>query len=88
MSELVEKVVNKALEGMALEYETRIQAKTPWEPKEPMRDALLWLADNVSDEMVAEFRASLDRFPPNEWLPQIGYAKAISAALRAAGDGR
>ena len=49
-----------------------------------MRSALLWLSEHVTDEMVAAWRHSMDTFPPNEWLPAIGQAKALAAAIRAA----
>lgn len=45
--------------------------------KEAMSAALLWLADNVSDEMVAEF---WDQF----YRENVGTAEAFGAALRAA----
>lgn len=48
---------------------------------EDMRAALLWLADNVSDEMVRAFS--------DKWTSSRGDATAaIAAAIRAAGDGR
>jgi hypothetical protein len=52
-----------------------------------MRAALMWLADNVSGEMVAAWRNSMDTFPPDKWLPASGQAKAIAAAIRAAAGG-
>ncbi len=54
-----------------------------------MKRALLWLADNISDEMVnAAWRAEFSRggFDDPVWRRSI--KSALSAALRAAGDGR
>lgn len=50
----------------------------------PKNQTAGFLADNVSDEMARALRDSLEECPPDKWLPAIGYAKAISAALRAA----
>lgn len=44
-------------------------------PREAMRASLLWLADNVSDEMI---EAALDR---------PSFKRAIAAAIRAAAGG-
>jgi len=60
-----------------------------------MKRALLWLADNVSDEMVAvvAHATSGDEFRQrpeedfNDWTRRLRKA-AISAAIRAAGEGR
>lgn len=47
---------------------------------EDMRAALLWLSDNVSDEMLRAFS--------DKWTSSRGDARAaIAAALRAAGGG-
>jgi hypothetical protein len=85
---------SKTLEGMARVHYGTFAGVKPENvivddiDRAAMKAALLWLADNVSDEMVKALRDSLDECPPDKWLPAIGYAKAISAALRAAGDGR
>lgn len=67
------------LREMCVEYESGAHRSN----EDAMRAALLWLADNVSDEMVSAF---WDQFysvkvdsPTN---------KAIAAALRAAAGGR
>ncbi len=52
-----------------------------------MRAALLFLADNVSDEMVHAYRDALERQARDPWLPSIAESKAIAAAIRAAAGG-
>jgi hypothetical protein len=81
---------SKTLEGMVKAYENGFLSSTgsAHTRADAMRAVLNWLVDNVSDEMAKALRDSLDECPPDKWLPAIGYAKAISAAIRAAGDGR
>jgi hypothetical protein len=57
------------------------------EPSDRMRAALMWLADNVSDEMVQAYREALERQARDPWLPSIAESKAIAAAIRAAAGG-
>ena len=88
--------MSKLLEGMARAAWEDVPALGPWEERPrsdrdiatlDMRAAVLWLADNITDEMVQAFRETLERFPKDKWLPSISEAKAISAALRkAAGE--
>ena len=85
--------MNKTLEGMARAAIERngydeFDALTPWSQEAYILDqkaALLWLADNVSDEMVYAYL-----FAPNISGKNVdeNVRKSISAALRAAGDGR
>jgi hypothetical protein len=49
-----------------------------------MRAALLWLADNVSDEMVQAYHNERERVLNDDWFPSISQSKYISAAIRAA----
>lgn len=82
---------DKTLEGMVRAYEDGFLSSTgsAHTRADAMKAVLNWLANNVNDEMAKALRDSLDECPPDKWLPAIGYAKAISAALRAAaGDGR
>ncbi len=83
--------MSKTLEGMARAHWTSF---ADVEPKasvidpddiEAMQAALLWLAANVSDEMVFAYVLA-----PNISGKNVGenVRKSISAALRAAGDGR
>ena len=88
--------MNKTLEGMA---RASVDAdgcdgdydKNPPEIREAlatdMKHALLWLAANVSDEMsiaaVVDWQNNKGAGTLQDWLQS-----AISAALRAAGDGR
>lgn len=92
--------MSKTLEGMArahwtsfADIEPKASAIDP-DDIDAMRAALLWLADNVSDEMVA---AALRTTPENLRAYKDSPALSlmidaqrhdISAALRAAGDGR
>lgn len=86
--------MNKTLEGMVRAFDATSldyhgQEPSAWVDQADvagMKAALLWLADNVSDEMAKALRDSLEECPPDKWLPAIGYAKAISAALRAAAE--
>jgi hypothetical protein len=48
------------------------------------RAALLWLADNVSDEMVQAYRNERESVIRDEWFPSLAEAKTLSAAIRAA----
>lgn len=83
-------MTNQILFGMACEYTRKLEPCSDlsgFDQTSAMKAALLWLADNVSDEMVYALRASLDRSPPDTFFPSIGYAKAIAAALRAAAGG-
>ncbi len=88
--------MNKTLEGMARaacdadgcdgDYD-----KNPPEIREAlvvdMKRALLWLADNVSDEMAESAMDAHEKEPLR--VGEAAWMKAaISAALRAAGDGR
>lgn len=66
---------NKILDEMAREYESGAHKSNA----EAMRAALLWLADNVSDEMGA---AVLVHMPDTAFRADI--KKAIAAALRQA----
>lgn len=53
-----------------------------------MRSALLWLADNVSDEMVQAYRNERESVIRDEWFPSLAEAKTLAAAIRAAaGEG-
>ncbi len=83
---------SKTLEGMArahwttfADVEPKTSAIDP-DDIEAMRVALLWLADNVSDEMVHEFTNAAVLARPG--IAGEAVRQAISAALRAAGDGR
>jgi hypothetical protein len=82
---------SKTLEGMVRAYEDGFLSSTgsAHTRADAMRAVLLWLADNISDEMVeAAWRTEFSRggFDDPVWRRSI--KSAISAALRAAGDGR
>ena len=86
-------MTNKTLEGMAIAYWAAAgllydEFAVDVDDTTRLKASLLWLADNVSDEMIYALRASLDRSPPDTYFPSIGYAKAISAALRAAAEAK
>ena len=79
------------VKGMARAYHEAYWNWMPTLPRsmedEAMRAALLWLADNVSDEMVHAYRDALERQARDPWLPSIAESKAIAAAIRAAAGG-
>lgn len=78
--------MNKTLHGMAIAYWTaaglpRDEFTVDGDDISRLKACLIWLADNVSDEMVRAFS--------DKWTSSRGDATAaIAAALRAAGDGR
>jgi hypothetical protein len=78
------------VKGMAREAQCVLEGpSTTYDPvlyEAAMRGALLWLAENVSDEMAA---ASLAAFcnAPDETLVQDVRKHIIAAALRAAAGG-
>lgn len=51
-----------------------------------MKRALLWLADNVSDEMTNSADDACDHFCVTDVMRSDDWRRCISAALRAAGD--
>ena len=51
------------------------------------RACLRAAAVSVTDEMVRAYREHLERNPPDKWLPAIGEAGAIAAALMKAAEG-
>ncbi len=61
--------------------------ETQAEEEAKMRAALMWLADNVSDEMVQAYRNERESVIRNEWFPSLAEAKTLSAAIRAAAGG-
>lgn len=90
--------MNKTLEGMA-RAEFYARSADGWsydemceqipngfheENIEVVRAALLWLADNVSDEML---EAAAGRLPHFANLAELDVKDALSAALRAAAGG-
>jgi len=72
---------SKTLEGMVRAYEAAFFSSTSdaCTRAGAMQAALNWLADNVSDEMAKALVSCKD---------ERGWKPSISAALRAAGDGR
>jgi len=73
--------MSKTIEEMAREYESGAHKSNA----EAMRAALLWLADNVSDEMFAAFFAVESMAGTDV---RHNWDRRFAAALRAAGDGR
>jgi hypothetical protein len=91
--------MNKTLEGMVRAYEDGFLSSTgnAHTRADAMRAVLNWLADNVSDEMVIKaLEAAVKYMNDNGYpatTPLSGHAAdytrvCLSAALRAAGDGR
>lgn len=85
---------NKILEGMARAAHATTFDGVHYENEEPiyrkiyedkMRAALLWLADNVSDEMVSALADRLDIYAQYNIAEQR--KAAIAAALRQAAGG-
>jgi hypothetical protein len=89
--------MNKTLEGMARTYEGAWDLLgVELEPSDRMRAALLWLADQMEENgdavkhcKLAAVSAYLERGQEGRAMVEpVRLMKAISAALRAAGDGR
>ncbi len=91
MSDIIERLARaicfeQTARGMFMAFDAAADSGAVTGP-DKMKAALLWLADNVSDEMsiaaVVDWQNDKSGGTLQEWLQS-----AISAALRAAGDGR
>lgn len=86
-------MTNKIPEGMVTAYHRKLEPKSDlsgWNSDDAMRAALLWLADNVSDEMVFHLIGSTFKHRPPAFKFEYTVEQtreAIAAALRQAAGG-
>lgn len=79
--------MSKILEGMVTAYHRKLEPRSDmsgWHHDDAMRAALLWFADNVSDEMASAY---LECKPTNPRNILNAIRESIAAALRQAAGG-